>query len=160
MMAGDGIGEAPSPYYRLFQAVSVAVSNHAGEEGQSLRNGCKFALARGDFQPDKGILKHILSWAVHNGNNSLVAEVVRLGATVSCAEDSHHNNSGYSLLLLAAYHGKEDIVGWLLAASAGGDGLQGRSMALQIACVMGRVGVVTALLADGTDPQPVGISKR
>ena len=158
MMAGDDIGEAPSPYYRLFQEVSVAVSNHAGEEGQSLRNGCKFALARGDFQPDKGILKRILSWAVHNGNSSLVAEVVRLGATVSCAEDSHHN-SGYSLLLLAAYHGKEDIVGWLLAASAGGDGLQERPMALQIACVMGRVGVVTALLADGTDPSPSASAK-
>ncbi|CAN0453301.1 unnamed protein product, partial [Ascophyllum nodosum] len=75
-----------------------------------------------------------------------------------CAEDSHHN-SGYSLLLLAAYHGKEDIVGWLLAASAGGDGLQERSMALQIACVMGRVGVVTALLADGTDPSPSASAK-
>ena len=158
MMTGDGIGEAPSPYQRLFQAISVAVSNHSGEEGQSLRNECKFAVARGDFQPDKDILKRILSWAVHNGNSSLVAEVVRLGATVSCAKDFHHN-SGYSLLLSAVHHGKEDIVGWLLVASAGGDGSQGRSVALQIACVMGRVGVVKALLADGTYPSPSASAK-
>ena len=152
-MAGDGIVKAPSPYQRLFQAVSEAVSNHACEEGQSLRNECKFAVARGDFQPDKGILKRILSWAVHNSNSSFVAEVVRLGATISCTKDFHHN-SGYNLLLSAAHDGKEDIVGWLLVASAGGGGLQARSLALQIACTMGRVGVVTVLLADGTDPSP------
>ena len=153
MMAGDGIDKALSPYQRLFQAVSEAVSNHAGEEGQSLRNECKFAVARGDFQPDKEILKRILSWAVHNDSSSLVAEVVRLGATVSCTKDFHHN-SGYSLLLSAACDGKEDIVGRLLVASAGGGGLQARSLALQIACTMGRVGVVKVLLADGTDPNP------
>ncbi|CAN0452264.1 unnamed protein product, partial [Ascophyllum nodosum] len=115
--------------------------------------GCKFAVARGDFRPDKGILKRTLSWAVHNGNSSLVAEVVRLGATVSCTEDDDCN-SGYSLLFSAAYDGKEDIVGWLLVASTGGGGLQGMSVNLRIVCIMGREGVVKALLADGTDPSP------